>query len=611
MAQAQYFEALEGFEREEDMKQVAQGLTMDLASFQRQAWEIVEPDTPLVWSWHYEYLCEWLTLVVDGRFKQMYPDKLGLIINVPPRSGKSIFASVNTPAWAWAKFPSRRFLCGSHSLQLASAHNAKRNHLIGSQWYQERFGDRFKLTGVGALQTTNDRTGQFLTASIGSKHTGRGGLILIGDDLLDREDQFSAAIKKRTNNWLDSSFSKMLDDQVRGVTVHISQRLAIDDPTGHLIGEDKSTGKPDQWIRIKIRREATEEERYEFPISGEVHVRRKGDVLQAERCPPAVLIRLKAKAREWANQEQQEPTPETGALLNPNHLRWYRASAPLPSFHQVYLSVDCNFKEGAATDDVAIHKYALVERRRYLLDRRTENIGYIATKQAIKEMARGGQTAPWLSVPMPPATQIIIEDKANGPAIIEELRADPSFPFGIIAYNPGTNSKTARFIAATGDAEAGLIYFPEDAHWVGQLRKVLCDYAGEGSVPHDDDCDAFSQFVNWSRQMQYGLLGYYEKLAAEEARQSVHRCIYTDENGVEIFLEYDEVKEQWFDPKNPERTYAPAPADSAAEAIEAGEPAVDGAAATEAADPGTAEVADRSEVNRGTSESAASGGAAE
>lgn len=564
---------------------------MDLASFERQAWAIVEPDTPLIWGWEYDYLCEWLTLVASGEFKRLYPDKLGIIINIPPRSGKSTFATVNFPVWTWLKYKSRRFLFGSHSLSLACTHNGKRNYLIGHRWFQERFGDRFKLVAAGASLTQNDHTGRFKLASITSKQTGEGGLILIGDDLLDREDAFSASVKLKTNNWIDSSFSKMLDDAVRGVTVHISQRLAVDDPTGHLLGEDIQVGDSEgaarlkaQWICVKIRREATVAEEYVYPISGQVHSRPKGDILQAQRCPPMVLVHLQAKARTWANQEQQEPTPVTGALLNPNHIQWFRASTPLPSFFQVIVSVDANFKEGKDNDLVAMHKYAIVFKRKYLLDRRTEQLGFGASKQAIKELARGGHRVSWLNCPMPAATQVLIENKANGPAIAEQLRCDPEFPLAVIEYNPVGGSKTERFIAACADAEARLIYFPEDAPWIGELRKVLCDYAGEGSIKHDDDCDAWSQLVNWSRHHQYGLLGYLEKQAAEEAgTREIHRCKVEDPDvpGQTLILEWDEAQGLWFDPKNPARTYAPA-----APEAEATESPADGTVATEA--PGVA-----------------------
>jgi predicted phage terminase large subunit-like protein len=547
----QYREIIERAEREEDLENVANGLTLDLADFQRQAWAIVEPETPLVWNWFQDYLCDWLTLIADGRFKQMYPEKLGIIINQPPRSGKSTFASVNWPVWTWARFPSRRFLCGSHSLPLAALHNSKRNRLVASPWYQERFGNRFKLTAVGAHVTQNDRTGRFQVASIGSKQTGFGGMILIGDDLLDREDAFSDAVKKKTNSWIDSSFSKMLDDAVRGVTVHISQRLATNDPTGHLLGEDRSTGKPSDWVHIKIRREATQPEEYIFPISGRVVTRNKGDILEPQRCPPMVLLRLKSKSREWANQEQQEPTPETGAIINPNWMKYYQAGEALPSFFQVIVSIDCTFKDGDGTDMVALHKYGLAAKRRILLDRRTERLNYPSTKQAAKEMARGGHKVQWLRDPMPAATQLLVENKANGPALTQELRDDPEFPLAVLEYEPGRSSKTERFVTASSDVEAGLCWFPIDAPWIGELRKTLCDYAGEGSVAFDDDCDAFSQFVNWSRQSQYGYLAYLDKMAAQQ-EPTTHRFEYENEHGQTVVLEWDEARRLWCGPNGEE-----------------------------------------------------------
>ena len=542
----QYREMLAQVERQMDLDDVAHGLTLDLADFERKAWNVLEPDTVLSWNWSQDYLCEWLTMISSGEFKQRYPDKDGLLINLPPRSGKSIFANVNWPTWTWLKYPSRRFLCGSHSATLAVTHNSLRRQLIASEWFQNLFANRFRVIAESAAGIRNNHTGHFQVVSVGSKSTGLGGDILIGDDLLDRESAFSEAVKRHTNSWIDSSFSKMLNNRLTGVTVHISQRLAVDDPTGHVLGEDGSTGKPDKWIRLRIKREAEENEEYVYPLSGTVYARPKGDILDPKRCPPRVVVDLKSKAREWANQEQQEPTPATGALLNPNHLRWYRGSSPMPAFLQVVLSVDCNFAQGKDNDLVAIHKYALVYNRRYLLDRRTEQIGYIATKQAIKEMARGGHIVRWLSVPMPAATQVLIENKANGPAVSEELRADPDFGLGVIDYNP-KGSKTQRFIAATGDAEAGLIYFPEDAPWIGALRKTLCDYAGEGSIPHDDDCDAWSQFVNHSRQMQFGLLGFLEK-QANEGKEDVVRCEWVDDNGVTHLLEWDKAVELWRDP---------------------------------------------------------------
>jgi predicted phage terminase large subunit-like protein len=175
-------------------------------------------------------------------------------------------------------------------------------------------------------------------------------------------------------------------------------------------------------------------------------------------------------------------------------------------------------------------------------------------------MAQGGHRVSWMACAMPKATQLLIENKANGPAVAEELRADANFPLAIIEYNP-VGSKDQRFFAASGDAEAGLIYCPDDAPWVGPLKGILCSFAGEGSIAHDDDCDAFSQLVNWSRQQQYGLLAYLDRQAAqaEAQRKPQRQCQVPDENGNMITLFLDDERQLWYDPKNPERTYPPGP----------------------------------------------------
>src|SRR5208282_6798290 len=84
-------------------------LETDLAAFFRWAWEIIEPETPLVWSWHYALLAEWLMLVSSGEFKRRYPEKSGLVICVPFRSAKSSFCTIAWPVWSGPNFPGGGF----------------------------------------------------------------------------------------------------------------------------------------------------------------------------------------------------------------------------------------------------------------------------------------------------------------------------------------------------------------------------------------------------------------------------------------------------------------------------------------------------------------------
>jgi predicted phage terminase large subunit-like protein len=227
--------------------------------------------------------------------------------------------------------------------------------------------------------------------------------------------------------------------------------------------------------------------------------RRRGDVLQPGRFTPAVVRGLQMKSGTYDPQYQQTPAPLTGRIFNPTWWRYYKEA---PEFEMVVLSVDCTFKSGKENDLVAIHKWGVVGVRSFLIDRQTEHMGYIQTKAAVRSMQRHGR----------PASVILIEDKANGPAIVEELQADPDFGASVIAVDP-QGDKVSRANAASTDVEAGSVYLPETAEWVGTFVRTFAAFPG---VKHDDDVDALSQFINWrrTRNLAYGVLDLYKEIAS-------------------------------------------------------------------------------------------------
>jgi predicted phage terminase large subunit-like protein len=485
--------------------QESERLVRDLKYFFQQAWTILEPQTPLIWTEAYDFLCEWLTFISSGDFKKQNQEKKGLIINIPPRMGKSTLVSIVWPVWTWLHRPSMRFLCASYSGTLSKNHNQKRRDLIASRWFQRYFKDKFTITVDRQDQLINDKTGYFVATSVGGSSTGFGGDVCVGDDLLSRDERYSPTAKAATISWLDGSFDKLLNTRTTSVFVHISQRLADDDPTGHLLGEDDAASasavvKRAQWEHVKIKREATDIEQHPYPSFAKderIYERPKGDILQPARNPPHVIAEMKLNTREWSGQEQQEPTPSTGIVFQPSWWQNYKRATPLPNFDLVVVSVDCAFKDKKDSDYVAIHKWGVAPQRRMLLDRYTENIGYSATKAHIKAMLRAGQV-PWSLQEIPAATLLLIEDKANGSAVIEELRRDPEINVTIIAL-PGNEGKNSRTYAASADVEALICWLPEDAEWYGPFTKLFSQWAGEGTVLKDDDIDAACQFLNYSR----------------------------------------------------------------------------------------------------------------
>jgi predicted phage terminase large subunit-like protein len=230
-------------------------------------------------------------------------------------------------------------------------------------------------------------------------------------------------------------------------------------------------------------------------------------VLMPVQFPAHVVEALKTKPREWSGQYLQDPVPQSGQIFDPAWWRHFKTKEA-PEFELITLSVDCSFRATSGSDYVCLQKWGQVGSRSYLLDCRTERLGFAATKAAIKIMQREGR----------PASAVLIEARANGDAIIEELKSDPDFGAAIVAIEP-EGGKESRAHAASVDCEAGNVYIPEDQPWVGAfLRSMSVFPAGR----HDDEVDACSQFLNWrrTRSLSLGLVEYLKSLASG-ARQMV------------------------------------------------------------------------------------------
>ena len=148
---------------------VGESLAYDFAGFVKQAWFVLHPGRPLIWSWHYDLMCEHLTLVKQRK-------TLRLIVNTPPRCLKSTMFTICFPCWTWLTEPWHAFLCASHSNDLSTEHSIARRILIRSAWYQSLWHDRYKLSPDRNLTThfANDHMGQMIATSTGSGAEGFG-----------------------------------------------------------------------------------------------------------------------------------------------------------------------------------------------------------------------------------------------------------------------------------------------------------------------------------------------------------------------------------------------------------------------------------------------------
>jgi predicted phage terminase large subunit-like protein len=268
-----------------------------------------------------------------------------------------------------------------------------------------------------------------------------------------------------------------MNDPKTGRQVVVQQRGHDRDATGHLLSQDV------KWEHILLPMEFDGKRR--STSLGPYDPRKEvGELLWPERFDAAVLKDLKTRLGSYgaAGQLQQSPAPAGGGIFKREHWRFYKAR-PM-KFDEVVLSWDMTFKKTTDSDYVAGGAWGRVGADKYLLDRVKERMGFADSVKAVRAMKKR-----W-----PQAVAILVEDKANGPAIIETLQKE--IP-GVIAVNP-EGGKEARAYAIQPEHEAGNLYLPDPsiAPWVDE-------YIGEmASFPrgaNDDEVDQTTQAINWWR----------------------------------------------------------------------------------------------------------------
>jgi predicted phage terminase large subunit-like protein len=395
-----------------------------------------------------------------------------LIINMPPRSLKSITASVAFPAFILGHDPSRRIICVSYSGDLAKKHSNDFRAVIESPWYRSTFPN----TQIGPFKNSETEIeltarGFRLATSVGGTLTGRGGDIIIIDDPLKPDDAWSETKRAAANDWFSNTLLSRLDDKRTGAIVIVMQRVHVDDLTGFLLGQS------DEWEVLSLP--AIAECDMVVPISAERNYHRKaGEALSPEREPLEVLDRLKLQIGSYAfsAQYQQAPAPPGGAMIKRDWAPRYTELPPKYERRMILQSWDTANKGGPGNDWSVCTTWILTrDKRWYLIDVWRERVEYPALKAKVHSHAKF-----WS------ARRVLIEDTGAGTSLVQELRGKIS---GIIAVRP-EGDKEGRMAAASAKFEAGQVYLPERASWLPDLEAELFVFPGSR---HDDQCDSISQ----------------------------------------------------------------------------------------------------------------------
>jgi len=474
-----------------------------LKEFLIGAWEnVLHPseDLQTEGAWYIDLICEYLTLVsvstllgtgqtdVAQSILDPYGAKLEdideklldlrhLLINISPRCSKSTLVTVCWPCWEWLFMPGLPYMIMSYDQSLASDHNDDRRTVIKSEWFQNLSGGmRLSNSKDRVTEFKNEHQGQMVARGLNSGVTGGGGLRLIFDDPNDPNKVESDAIRnKAKKSFKDYSTTRKNNPKLTAVIV-VQQRTDEGDVSGEILAK-----MADIYVCVIIPMEAETTEVIKFPISGLVINRKPGDLMHPDRFDSKICEGLKRDPKIWSGRYQQRPSPTGGGLFRIRNWRLYIQPEKIT---RTILSVDSAFKGKETSDDVVVgvvqqqfgirkvngipyvNEYTgaittpeITESRYYICDRWKGKAGITLTERKIKEM----------SARYPSAYKKIIEDKANGPAILERMTGTME---GLEPYNPGRDSKETRAMAMQPIQERGDVCLPI-AEWAAPVLQEM------------------------------------------------------------------------------------------------------------------------------------------
>lgn len=411
-----------------------------------------------------------------------------LIISMPPQEGKSTRAAKDFPIWALTQNPDTRIFSASYSQRLAERNGrAIRNAIISHPDLGLTIADGNSAVSDWRLQ---DHVGGVYSTSVGGSGSGQpADLVIIDDPIKDRKEADSATYRENVWDWYTDVVVARLAPGTSVVV--ILTRWHDDDLAGRLLKQEDS-----DWVFLNIPARADHR-----PEKGET------DILGRE--PGEYMTSARGRTqKQWAQREKESgprtfaalyqgrPSPDDGGVF-PAEEKWARYSQPMwverpdgsriipglrENGYELIQSWDMTFKDTKSSDYVVGQVWLRVGVDAYLLDQVRDRLNFNATVEAVKTM-----TAKW-----PQAAAKLIEDKANGPAVISNLAQ--TVP-GLIPIEP-EGSKLARANAISPFVFSKNVHLPE-AVLLPNVAELFGEAKAFPNSANDDTIDALSQAISY------------------------------------------------------------------------------------------------------------------
>lgn len=442
-------------------KQIAE-LRTDLLSFTCHMFKARKSASFKIAPHHIE-ICSALERVVVGKTRR-------LIINIPPRSGKTELAIKNFLAWAMGNFPDSEFIHASYSKRLATTNTWEARAIMQHEAYAEIFGapkfrddsnakDEFR-TAQGGIVYATGADGTITGYGAGKMREDFGGCILIDDPHKAGEGN-SEAMRQNVLDWFSTTMESRKNSPDTPIVV-IMQRLHELDLSGWLL----SGGNGEHWDHLNI------------PA-------RKQDGLSfwPEQFPEAMLDRLeRSNSYVFAGQYMQNPAPIGGGLFKD---AWWQSRVISPPLEWRSIYADTAQKTGQQNDYSVLQCWGRA----------------VSGQAVLLDMVRGRWEAPELVMQarafwakhkaisgLGPLRAFKVEDKVSGTGLIQTLKREGLPMIGI----GRDRDKITRAYDAAPYIESGHVILLQD---VPHLSDMLAEATAFPNGAHDDTLDPMMDAV--------------------------------------------------------------------------------------------------------------------
>lgn len=392
-----------------------------------------------------------------------------LVIQAPPQHGKSLTVTEAAPSFFLGRHPDWKVIIASYNDESAERFARRNREKLRD------YGPTLFQVGLGAVSRATEfeldgGVGRLVSRGMLAGITGNPAHLLFIDDPVKNRTEADSPSKRDQlwNEWLSSLKTRLA---ARAKVIVIMTPWHEDDLTARLLQREE---------HVRLLRLPVEAER-DDPM---------GRPVGAPLCPEIGkgtrwLAQFKNSyrkdpqggARAWAALYQCAPRAEEGTLIRRDWWRFYDP-AHISSFASQLISVDAAFKGGENNDYVAITVWGKRGNDYYCRHCVNRHMDFPATVAAIRAVKRQ----------FPQALSVLIEDKANGPAIIQTLQRE----MFCIPVSP-KGGKTARVNAVAPAIESGHVFLPADEGWVADF---IDQFTAFPAGSHDDMVDSATQALS-------------------------------------------------------------------------------------------------------------------